>query len=102
MTKGKGWELLPAHRGGGAPRKRTASAAPEAQRIKVRVERRKDKQITVARGFELLEADLKALAKKLKAKLATGGTVREDEIELQGRHAERVVAFLQDAGYQVR
>ena len=102
VTVGKGWELLPAHRGGGPPRKRAASKAPSDQTIRVREERRKDKQVTVARGFELLEDDLKQLAKTLKAKVASGGTAKDDAIELQGRHKDKVADLLREAGYQVR
>jgi translation initiation factor 1 len=102
VTRGQGWEVLPAHRGGGAPRKHTASKAPADQKIVVREERRKDKQVTVARGFELLEADLKKLAKTCKSKLASGGAAKDDAIEIQGRHREKLSALLRDAGYQVR
>ncbi|RMG08878.1 MAG: translation initiation factor [Planctomycetota bacterium] len=101
VTRGKGWEFVPAQRGG-APRERTASKPPAEQRIVVSVERRKDKLVTVARGFELVEKDLKALAGKLKARLASGGTAREDRIEVQGQHRDAVRAFLEGSGYRVR
>jgi hypothetical protein len=49
------------------------------------VEKRKfNKEYTVISGINPTEVDLDALAKKLKAKMACGGTVKENRIELQG------------------
>jgi translation initiation factor 1 len=42
---------------------------------------------------------LKKLAKELKSKLATGGTVKNGRIELQGDHRERVKELLAEMGY---
>lgn len=59
------------------------SIAKETQKITIRIERRKfGKKYTVIAGIS--DIDLDQLAKKLKAKLACGGTVKEGRIELQG------------------
>lgn len=76
------------------------SIAKETQRIRVFVERKKfDKFSTVIEGIDTKSIDIKELAKKLKAKLACGGTVKKGRIELQGEHKQKVKQILQDAGF---
>ncbi len=97
--RGQGWEFIPVNR----PTKvvaRHRSEPPEQQRIKVREERRKDKVVTVARGFALTEADLQALAKRLKTTCGAGGTAKEDAVEVQGAHRQKVLDLLLEAGFK--
>ncbi|MFK7864060.1 MAG: stress response translation initiation inhibitor YciH [Pseudohongiellaceae bacterium] len=47
---------------------------------------RKGKGVTLISGLDLNEKELKALAKKLKALCGSGGTVRDQVIEIQGDH----------------
>lgn len=42
------------------------------------------------------------LAKKLKAQCGSGGTFKEDQIEIQGDHREKIKAFLIKEGFQVK
>ena len=59
------------------------SIAKESQKITIRIELRKfRKKYTIITGVS--DIDLDQLGKKLKAKLACGGTVKEGRIELQG------------------
>ena len=44
--------------------------------------------------------EVEELAKTLKKSLAAGGTVRDREIEIQGDHRDKVLAFLKKKGYQ--
>ena len=60
------------------------------------------KTVTVVRGLALAPDGLAALAKTLKAACGTGGTVRDDTIELQGDHRDTVVARLESVGWRVR
>ncbi|MEX2319890.1 MAG: hypothetical protein WD668_00965, partial [Saccharospirillum sp.] len=54
------------------------------------------------RGISLAEKDLKALAKKLKAKCGTGGTVKDGVIEIQGDQRDLLVTELSQQGYTVK
>ncbi len=72
----------------------------------VRVERqtkgRKGKGVTVIHGVPLQGDELKALAKALKARCGSGGTVKQGTIEIQGDHRDTVIAELKSKGWTVK
>src|SRR3989338_3558351 len=71
----------------------------EMQKIRVKtINRMFRKVVTVISGLESKER-AKELGKILKRKLACGGTVHWNEIELQGSHAKKVVEILLQEGY---
>ena len=73
--------------------------AKEAAKIKVyTVRRRFGKYVTVVEGVEK-DANPKQVSKKLKSKLACGGTFKDDKIELQGDHKEKVKQLLIKMGF---
>ncbi|MEA1924459.1 MAG: translation initiation factor [Candidatus Altiarchaeota archaeon] len=70
----------------------------EAQRIRVRSDRRKyGKMVTIVDG--LGDVDTQKIAKDLRQKLACGGTVRDERIELQGDHVSKIKDILMDMGF---
>lgn len=70
--------------------------------LTVRVERRRyNKPMTLVEGFENDVVDVHDLASTLKRRLATGGTVRDDHIELQGDHQRRLPDLLREEGFRV-
>jgi len=74
--------------------------AKETQKIKIRLVRRRfGKFMTVISGIED-KNNAKELCKELKRKLACGGTIKNNEIELQGSHVERVKKILLNLGYK--
>jgi len=74
--------------------------AKEEQRISVKVEKRKfGKLITVISGIDEKQIDLKDIAKKLKSKLACGGTAKKGNVELQGNHINKVKSILIELGF---
>jgi len=76
------------------------SIAKETQKITVSIEKKKfNKPCTIIEGIDKKEIDLDQLAKKLKAKLACGGTVKDDKIELQGDHKHKVKGLLLESGF---
>ena len=74
----------------------------EQQVIKIYTDRRRyGKAVTIIEGFNEKDVNLKAIAKALKRKVASGGTVKDGRIELQGDQRERARKFLEDMGYVV-
>jgi translation initiation factor 1 len=59
------------------------------------------KLVTVVKGFEDTNIDKKRIAKQLKSKCATGGTVKNCVIELQGNQTRRAKRILEDEGFLV-
>jgi translation initiation factor 1 len=70
----------------------------ESQQIRVYVDRRRfGKFVTIVEGID--EAEGKQITSKLKSKLACGGTYKNDEVELQGDHRDRVKEILIKEGF---
>jgi translation initiation factor 1 len=77
---------------------------PQQQNIRVQATRagRKGKTVTVITGFQHKPETLTKLLKQLKNKCGTGGTVKENVLEIQGDHRQKLVEFLSQLGYQVK
>jgi translation initiation factor 1 len=58
--------------------------------------------VTLITGVPLSSDDLMALAKKLKQRCGTGGTVKEGVIEIQGDHRDTVLSELIKSGYKAK
>lgn len=76
--------------------------AREQQQIKIySVRRRYNKVVTIISGIDSSDIDLEELAKILKTKCASGGTVKDGRIELQGEHKKKVESTLREMGFRV-
>ena len=60
------------------------------------------KTVTVVRGLPERGGALESVAQELRRFCGAGGTVREDAIEIQGDHRERLAGTLRDRGYKVK
>ena len=63
---------------------------------------RKGKGVTVITGIPADATQLKQIAKTLKQKCGSGGTVKAGSIEIQGDHRDLLMEELKDMGYTVR
>jgi translation initiation factor 1 len=63
---------------------------------------RKGKGVTLISGVPLGAEALAVLAKDLKQRCGTGGTVKDGVIEIQGDHRDRLIEELQNRGYRVK
>jgi translation initiation factor 1 len=71
-------------------------------RVQRETKGRGGKAVTVVRGLLLDAEALAALAKRIKAACGSGGTVKDGQVEVQGDHCDKVVAFLQAEGFKAR
>ncbi len=60
------------------------------------------KTVTVVYGLQHTPTKLKELLKTLQSACGTGGTVKDNDLEIQGDHRERVAAKLMELGYKVK
>ena len=85
--------------------KRQQAGTPTTDGI-VRIRRdtkgRKGKGVTLIDGLPLTAEELNALAKVLKARCGSGGTVKDGVIEIQGDHRQLLQQQLQQSGYKVK
>ena len=74
------------------------------QNLRVQASRkgRKGKTVTVITGFQAKPETIAALLKQLKAQCGAGGTVRDNEIEIQGDHKQKLVEVLTQLGYKAK
>jgi len=80
----------------------SASQGDGIVRVSRETKGRGGKVVTVVRGLPLDAAALAALGQRLRGACGAGGTVKDGALELQGDHAERVVAWLGNAGWVVK
>lgn len=88
----------------GATERAVPDLPPEKQDLRVQISRkgRKGKSVTLITGFAHKAETLDALAKKLKGQCGSGGTVKDNTIEIQGEHAAKVVSLLTKQGYKAK
>jgi len=84
---------------------KSAAAPPSGDGI-VRVGRetkgRRGKGVTLVTGVPLPTNELKKLAKELKQKCGTGGTLKDGVIEIQGDHRDSLIEMLKARGWTVK
>lgn len=74
---------------------------PKEQTLLVRLDtkQRGGKIVTLVDGFEGSADDLEKLGKQLKSVCGTGGSVKNNEILVQGDHIDKVLQWLLKNGY---
>ena len=76
--------------------------AREQQDIKIYIEKRRyGKTVTIVEGINANDIDINDLARQLKTKCASGGTVKDGNIELQGDHKKKVQNALVELGFNL-
>lgn len=82
----------------------TPDLPPNQQNIRVEASSkgRKGKTVTIIRGFQVSPDKLADLLKKLKTQCGAGGTIKDNEIEIQGDHKQKIVQYLIQLGYKAK
>lgn len=76
----------------------------QQQNIQIKSTRsgRKGKTVTVMTGFQHSTEELSKLLKQLKNQCGSGGTIKDNTLEIQGDHRQKLVTVLSQLGYKVK
>ena len=76
---------------------------PEKQTARLSIEKRKKgKVVTVVGGFPAAGNDLPGLLAELKNLCGAGGTLKDEVLEIQGQHLDRIRDHLAKIGYRTK
>jgi translation initiation factor 1 len=77
---------------------------PAKQQLRVRLDtkHRGGKTVTLVENFTGTEEDLETLGKQIKTFCGTGGSAKEGQIIIQGDQRQKVLQYLQKAGYKAK
>ena len=78
----------------------TIPTEEQALKVKLDSKHRAGKMVTVVEGFNGTQNDLNVLEKKIKSFCATGGSVKDNNIIIQGDNKEKIYQWLVRAGYK--
>jgi len=75
--------------------------SPNQQLLTVLLDKkhRGGKVVSIIKGFAMKEDEIEVIAKKLKTFCGTGGSVKDNEIIIQGDHREKILQWLLKNGY---
>ena len=74
---------------------------PRREVIRLRREKRAGREVIVIEGFPP-DVGLGEVARALKSRCASGGTVKGGAIEIQGDHREKIAVRLRQLGYKTK
>jgi translation initiation factor 1 len=78
----------------------TLPAGEQLLKVRLDAKHRGGKMVTLVQRFSGTEADLEQLGKEVKCYCGTGGSVKNNEIIIQGDHVEKVLLWLNKTGYK--
>ncbi len=78
--------------------------SPQEHDLRIQFSRkgRGGKTVTIISGFQVKPETLKKLLKTIKAQCGTGGTIKENTLEIQGEHREKILAAVTRLGYRAK
>jgi translation initiation factor 1 len=84
------------------PKKKSLTPKEQTAAIHFEKKGRAGKAVSLVKGLQLTDEDLKTLAKELKTACGSGGTVKDGGIEIQGDQREKIATHLRKLGYKTK
>ena len=76
---------------------------PEDQKLRLHLQRLPGNRITtIVKGFKGSESMYKELSKYLKKNCGVGGSVKKENIIIQGNHRDKIMKLLIERGFKVK
>lgn len=77
------------------------SLTPNEQLLTIILDKkhRGGKMVSIINGFSMKDDEIEALAKELKTFCGSGGSVKDNEIIIQGDHREKILQWMVKKGY---
>ena len=72
---------------------------PSKHRLMLKMEKRRGKPVSIVGPFFLTNEQMVLVCSKIKKRLGSGGTCKEEWMEFQGECREKVKLFLSDEGF---
>ncbi len=79
-----------------------AKIAPNEHSIVFKMEKRRGKPVSIIGPFFITQTQMKDLCKKLKKKLGSGGTIKDDFMEFQGECREKLKELIKKEGFRTK
>ncbi|MEP6926972.1 MAG: translation initiation factor [Ginsengibacter sp.] len=79
---------------------KTVTIQEQVLSVRLDAKHRGGKMVTLIEGFSGTEAELQQLGKQLKSYCGTGGSVKNNEIIIQGDNREKILMWLNKMGYK--
>lgn len=75
---------------------------PNEHSIIFKMEKRRGKPVSIMGPFFMQEKQMKELCKKLKKKLGSGGTCKDDWMEFQGECRDKLKVLIKEEGFRTK
>lgn len=97
-------QLFPDHIESDFPSEDESSFSHQSSPLLLKYEKkgRNGKPVIIVSGFEGDETELKKLATQIKQKFAVGGSIKDNEIILQGDIRDKLTPFLNTLGFKTK
>jgi translation initiation factor 1 len=82
----------------------TAELPPNQHKLKIEVSRKGKggKTVTIISGFQISLDNLTSLTKVLKNQCGAGGALKDNTIEIQGDHRQKLLEIVTKLGYKAK
>jgi translation initiation factor 1 len=86
------------------PENNISELPPQQQNLRIQTSKsgRKGKTVTIISGFQCSPPTLTKLLQQLKTKCGTGGTIKDNVMEIQGDRRQQLFKIITDLGYKVK
>jgi len=79
-----------------------AKIAPKEHSLVFKMEKRRGKPVSIMGPFHIAKNEMKELCKKLKKKLGSGGTCKDEWMEFQGECRDKLKELIKKEGFRTK